>query len=290
MPNHLYPPIGKCIYCGETRLPVGVSRFGDEHIIPYALGGNLILQEASCKKCEKIINREIETPICSHEWGYLRAKREFPTRKKKERQAKTHVIVQSVDGSPMRIPLADFSAPVTMYKFGEARILSGLGPGADDLRWTIVVLTNRGEEMEMQRKYQSWDKRHGLKPQPYPFARLLAKIAYGYVVAEYGLGAFAPLVTDIILGRSDDYFYTVGGSWDIAPAIPGGDHVTNITVRGVGWNRALIIVDIRLFSAVETPSYHVVVGEIDRKNPEHVVTFEKHRLGGKIVQVPLKFG
>jgi hypothetical protein len=290
VPNHLYPPIGKCIYCGETKLPVGVSRFGDEHIIPLALGGNLILQESSCRKCEKIINREIETPVCSHEWGYLRAKREFPTRNKKKRLAKTHIIVQGVDGSPMRIPVADYSAPVTMYKFGEARILSGLGPGVDDLRWTVVILTSCDEEMGMQRKYPGWDKIHRPKAQPYPFARLLAKIAYAYVVAEYGLGAFAPLVTDIILGRSDDYFYTVGGSWDIAPIIPGGDHVTNITVRGVGLSRMLIVVDIRLFSVAETPSYHVVVGEVDSKNPEHVTALEKHRLDGKIVQIPFKVG
>ena len=39
---------------------------------------------------------------------------------------------------------------------------------------------------------------------------------------------------------------------------------------------ALIIVDVRLFSAAETPSYHVAVGEIDFKNPEHVRAFEKH--------------
>ncbi len=36
-------PIGRCIYCG------GRKGLLDEHIIPYGLGGNLVLPEASCK-------------------------------------------------------------------------------------------------------------------------------------------------------------------------------------------------------------------------------------------------
>ena len=118
MANHIYPPVGRCIYCGATEPPADIGRFTDEHIIPLAMGGNLILPQASCKQCEKIINREIETPVCSQEWGLLRAKRNFPTRNKKKRKAKTHQKVRRIDGSTMRIPLADLSTPVCLYKFG----------------------------------------------------------------------------------------------------------------------------------------------------------------------------
>ncbi len=286
MARHLYKPVGKCIYCGETELPVDIHRFGDEHIIPFALGGNLILPEASCKSCEKIINRQIETPVSSHEWGFFRSKRTFPTRRKKRR--KTHIKLRRVDGGPLNVPVSDYSAPVPLYKFGEARILSGLPPGSDHLRWTMVVLADHDAEMAMQRKYPEWNKQHRLKAQPHEFARLLAKIAYGYVVAEVGLDAFNPLVLGIILGKSDDYFYTVGGAWDIEPAVPNGDHITDIRIKFVSPFHALVIVDIRLFSAIETPSYHVVVGLIDLKNPEHLRAFEKHRLEGKIIVIPLQ--
>ena len=37
-----------------------MKRFHDEHIVPLALNGALILSEASCQQCERIINREIE--------------------------------------------------------------------------------------------------------------------------------------------------------------------------------------------------------------------------------------
>lgn len=52
---------------------------------------------------------------------------------------------------------------------------------------------------------------------PKEFARLLAKIAHGYAVAEYGLGGFIPCNQDIILGQSDDCFSTVGGQLEIPP-------------------------------------------------------------------------
>jgi hypothetical protein len=91
------------------------------------------------------------------------------------------------------------------------------------------------------------------------------------------------LTTDMILGHSDDYYYYVGGSWDIGPAIPRGNHITNISFRFTSSQTAWVIVDIRLFSAAQTPSYHVVVGEIDLTNAEHFLAFEQHRLSGKLV-------
>src|SRR3954447_14879910 len=47
-PPRVYPPVGFCIYCG--------TRKGDlrrENIIPFGLGGNLILPKASCRDCER---------------------------------------------------------------------------------------------------------------------------------------------------------------------------------------------------------------------------------------------
>ena len=103
MPEHLYPPVGRCIYCGATSPSPGTERFGDEHIIPLAFGGNLVLREAACKECEKIINREIETPVLFKEWGYLRIKRNFPSRKKKSLSTRSHVTLRRNDGSPIKI-------------------------------------------------------------------------------------------------------------------------------------------------------------------------------------------
>jgi hypothetical protein len=96
----------------------------------------------------------------------------------------------------------------------------------------------------------------------------------------------APLATKIILGRSDDYFYTVGGLLDIQDAIAGGDHITDIKILVRSPNRALLFVEVRLFSQIRTPSYHVAVGEINFENPQHVAIFEKHRMNSKMRNLP----
>jgi hypothetical protein len=288
LPNNVYPPLCMCMYCGATTPPIGVRRFTDEHIIPLALGGNLVLPEASCIVCANIINQQIETPVLLKEWGYLRIKRNFPSRNKnnKRERRKTHVTLARHDGSPMQIGIADYSCPVPLYKFKEARIFSGALRGDDNLHWTMDFLASHDDEMEMQRKFPEWNRQHEILTRPYQFARLLAKISFSYAVAEYGLAGFTPLVTDIILGKSDDYFCTVGGSLDIQDAISGGDHITNIKIIVRGHNRALLFVEVRLFSQIRTPSYHVAVGDIDLANPTHVNIFEKHRLNSKVRALP----
>jgi hypothetical protein len=282
MPDHFYPSIGRCIYCGAARYsPRQPERkLGDEHIIPLAMDGHLILPEASCEECERTINRGIETPITNLEWGYFRSKRKFPTRNKKNR--KTHIQLRRKNGSHLRVEVEDYSCPVLSYKFGEARILSGLPPGTDHLRWTAEVLTDHDAEIEMKRRFPDWDGVHRLKTRPYEFARLIAKIGYSYAVAELGLGAFTPFVTEIILGKSEDWFYAVGGSWEIEPPVEGGGHITGIDVIVKSATKFWIRVNMRFFSAVKTPSYHVIVGEIDLDLPEQSSIFEKHRLSGKI--------
>ena len=62
-------PLGNAIYCGTDTLPEGFQRFTDEHIIAFGLGGNLILHEPSCRRCQRKINKQIETPILRNEWG-----------------------------------------------------------------------------------------------------------------------------------------------------------------------------------------------------------------------------
>lgn len=278
-----YSPVGKCIYCGTSVLPQGIARFGDEHIIPLSFGGNLILPESACKDCERIINSQIETPILSHEWGNFRTVRSFPTRKKGRR---THVDLHRRDGSLLRIPVRDYSSPTPLYLFNEARILSGLPFGSDHLRWTMKVLTDHDAEIALKAKYPEWDERHRIKTRPHEFARLIAKIGFGYAAAELGPDTFDPIVTDIILGRSNDYFFAVGGKPEIEPAIPGGDHITQIHLL-VQNGAMLVIVNVRLFSQTTTPTYHAVVGRIDTNNPKHVAAFEQHRLNGRIKIIPL---
>lgn len=288
MADHRYEPIGKCIYCPSDKLVASDTLFSDEHIIPLALGGNLILPNASCDECARIINSEIETPILQEEWGYFRIRRNFPTRSRKRRgnNRRTHIKLTRTNGSLLKIPISDYSSPVPMYLFSEARIFTdaprifdtGNGP-----QWDVKFYTDHDAELEMKKKYPEWSGVHRLKMRPFEFARMLAKIAYSYVAAEYGLGFFKPYVLDVIFGRSDDCFKFVGGKFDILDAIQDGDHITNISILFRSSFQAFLIVEIRLFSQIKSPAYHVVVGEIDLRNELQATAFEKFRQRGRIV-------
>jgi hypothetical protein len=281
MKNYYYPSLKKCIYCGTTTPPPGTHRFGDEHVIPLALGGNLIIKEASCRNCEKIINEEIESPVLPKEWIYLRIKNNFPTRKKSKNRP-THVTLQCHDGSSIQIPISDYSAPVPLYKFTEPRILTRASRINDNMHWTMSILSSHEAKTGMRQKYPLWNGIHSIIPQPFKFARLIAKIAYCRAVSEYGLEGFTPLVLPIILGHSDDYFYTVGGSLEISPAIPGGDHVLNLAILFRPQTIAILIIEVRLFSQIDTPTYKVVVGEINLNNLQHSSVFNSHMHDGKL--------
>jgi HNH endonuclease len=59
-----------CIYCNHLYLDTDLSK---EHVIPQALGGNLILSSASCKKCA-IQTSKIERLILRGHWLGIRKK------------------------------------------------------------------------------------------------------------------------------------------------------------------------------------------------------------------------
>lgn len=245
-----------------------------------------MLPESSCKDCEKLINTQIESPILSGEWGYLRSRVLFSTRKKKRR--KQHIKLGRKGGGTFKMPVADYSGPVPIYQFGQARIFSGLPRGCDS-PWHMEILTSEKVEEEAKKKHPQWDGRHHIKARPVAFARMLAKIAYSYAIAEIGLGGFDPIVTGIILGKSDDIYYFVGGSFDFLPPRDRGGHALNIRMDH-RQGKAIVVVDIRIFSQLEWPDYHVAVGIIDFQNFEHVRLFEQHRLQGKIKIIPFNIG
>ena len=107
-------------------------------------------------------------------------------------------------------------------------------------------------------------------------------------MAEYGLDGFTPLVRDIILGKSDDCFNFVGGSWDICGERVNTDTSFRMHFTFVIPAVARLVVEIRLFAAAKTPDYHVVVGMISTQNSEHVSAMEKNRLQGKIIYPPIE--
>ncbi|RUL68413.1 HNH endonuclease [Dyella choica] len=73
------PSKGLCIYCGRSGL-----RLTDEHILPYFIGGQHVIEEASCDDCAKITTK-FELDVGRELWGDARIAFNAPSRRKKEK-------------------------------------------------------------------------------------------------------------------------------------------------------------------------------------------------------------
>lgn len=204
------------------------------------------------------------------------------TRHPKKRPTHIRIGTALPDGTTgtAQIPVAEHPTMLFVYKFAEPTILRCFPPDVENFKWLPIAISSH-QELNDFAKNNHWDLRAKVRVVPEDFARMLAKIAYSYTIAELGLGSFrpAPLLLDVILGRTTNVAYVVGGDWEIPPPDPRGVHLLQMTCR-VATNGALIIIEIRLFPAFETPHYRVVVGEFDFQRLEHVTAFNK--MMGKI--------
>ncbi|HBN47968.1 HNH endonuclease [Thalassospira xiamenensis] len=261
-PSRRYPAVGACIYCG-TR----AGKLNDEHIIPFAIGGNaLVLPAASCRKCE-IDNNKIEGPMHRRQLQPLRVVLNLPTRRPSSRSGQLPVGLSK---------FTTFNPGETAVSLGEASILSENFP----LLFCGLLLDKPGILLNLPLGTPlKWDSiiRLCYDPSRSPFvgeanavrlgefnpylsAQYLARIAYAYAVAEKGLTMFQPLVLDLIKGKTKYFRHWVGGDLEIPDAAP--DRLHSIShgweiINGVRY----LVVKLRLFSFLATPVYYVVVGQ-----------------------------
>lgn len=253
-----YPPVGRCIYCGATE------NLTDEHIIPFSLGGVLILPAASCNGrdgCNKKTHR-FEGVVARQIFGKFRARHGIQTRRPKERP--TH-FEYSTSVGPRLVKATDHPTELFIYKFYEPNAYHRMPRDFDTStkHWVPVSICS-DHELKTFMQAHNWDGRITFVPRPYEYAQLLAKIGYSFAVANFGLDAFKPYVTDLILGRETNFSFCVGGDWEVPPPQPDGGHVMTFSYREQDGG-LLVSTHIRLFASCGTPQYHVAVGKAESR-------------------------
>jgi hypothetical protein len=276
-----YDAVGSCIYCGVV-LPL--SQLTDEHIIPMNIGGNLILQKASCRKCAEITGK-IDDKCAKTFFKLARDHLHIPGRRRLKRRRKfirteiaylTHSVIEA-------IPIEEHPGMVMIFTLPPPRYLVGWPPSqSDEIEWARLV------PLHLTLDHETRGSRHWNKPivlgrdfRGVVYVRLLAKIAHSYAVAELGLNAFKPFLNNLILGippLSPCHF--VGGNPNEGPPtgklpasgierheigiIPASDALHGCTITPPRDPRALeklVVVRIRLFGDFGAPIHYVVVGE-----------------------------
>lgn len=264
------PTPGRCIYC------LGTENLTDEHIIPFALGGNtVIFEDAACKSCAERI-QPYEQEVLRKQLGVFRIQVDAPSRTKpKNRPTHTslHFLEVNDRGEVIRdlgersYRIADAPLALNLWQLPEARMMRlNAEPGDDRGKpWTYCdegtasKLARRVAEetgsLHVAVKVGAVNRDH--------FLRFLAKTAHAFAVSRLGLDGFQPFLTEAILNESHDLSKYVGGGPQDAPHEVDPATTTLLTLGQVadGPGNGLHAVRLQFYPQLGSPAYVVVVGD-----------------------------
>ena len=267
--------LAKCIYC--LRLPREVGELTDEHVIPFAISANsIIFLQASCRQCARKI-QPYEQDVLLKQLGNFRRQIDAPSRTRpKKRRRHANVKFKEVDARGQDIrPLGDHSIPIAelplalcLWQLPEPRIIRPNAFSGDDTGrpwyrcYEDAALNKLCRKIADKTGSKNVAIEIGLVSRE-SFLRFLAKTAHAYAVAELGLNAFEPFLTDIILNAEPDITQFVGGYG--GPPPPGRDPESVMSAHigqlSKGPYKEWITVVLQFYPALDTPMYSVIVGK-----------------------------
>lgn len=249
--------VGRCIYCGASDRPLS-----SEHIVPYGLAGEWQLDQASCVKCSAITSKA-ELNVLRSMLGSARITLKLPTRRRRDRPPTIPLRVTR-DGRELTLELRPGDSwPVMMFpvfpipaEYDQYRpYTQGIGP---ILGFRVISLGDQSpEQISKAHSAEAIESRGRFEP--VAFGLMLAKIAYGWSVATYGLDSIAKVhVLPAILGQRDDIGRWVGNPSKTMLEAEKGLHVMECGVYPNGQLAARV----KLFADFQTPEYFVIVGQM----------------------------
>ena len=253
IPKYTPRHVGKCIYCGSA------DNLTDEHIVPRGLGGPWRLLKASCKECAEITSG-FERDVVGEFFILVRTKLGLPTYHPKKRPDSFSFMV-TIDGREevMNLPVSDCPTLFMMPQFEKPGYIRKDTQGKG-ISVTGMSLHGSGlGELKTKHNVESISYTEDLRTS---FARVLAKIAYGMTVFQYGLDMIEEAyVLPCILGKKDDVGQWVGcedphKSPDLLPR-ERFLHRIDLLMK-----KSEVGARIRLFANYQTPEYLVIVGRL----------------------------
>ena len=224
-----------------------------------ALNGDRVLVDASCEVCRNITSG-FESVVLNRTLFAARAALSTRTRRPRNRERTREMLVErngTIERVQLRwqdhwkvIPLPIFRKPVYL----ERRAYEG---GIEAVSMDLFELGERNEQIAIKQ-----DAQRVLLDNysPTAFARMIAKMAYGYAVDRYGLGAFETVyVSPAILGASDDIGRWVGCD-DQRVFLPRKNFFVTVGFK-IRENNDLIV-RLKLFTLFNGTEYLVVVGRL----------------------------
>jgi 5-methylcytosine-specific restriction endonuclease McrA len=98
------PTKGRCIYCGKADV-----KLTDEHFVPLSLGGQHIIEKASCLACADI-TKKFEQHVARDMWGDARNSYNAPSRRRNARPTHITLCDPKYPSRAIRVPYNEYPA------------------------------------------------------------------------------------------------------------------------------------------------------------------------------------
>lgn len=254
--------INKCIYCDG----IGST---DEHAIPFALGGTMLLKNASCEECRVITSKFERNPLKDN-WAVARAVLDYPSRRRDYDSETYPFDVVLKDGTETTLQLQR-SEVVGLAPFMEYTLPGFFQPEG----YTHGIRLSGHRVVAFGPNYMNLVEKYGIRTLHYKvehkgndFERMVAKVAYSFTVGIIGLDAFKDrLVLPAILNTRDEIGFWMGCDFEarIVPPI-GKIQAANVirlaTLKKAGDPERYIVATVKFFAASDAPEYIVVIGTL----------------------------
>jgi hypothetical protein len=251
-----YKPIGRCIYCGAS------GNLQREHIVPLGLNGTAVLPKSTCADCAKITGHFEREVLRGPMWA-ARVYRQLKSRTKYANAPKTAKlrVKKNENEFEIELPLAEYPILLHFPIFSPPAFLSPSGYTKGINISGVATISFGPNPKTVLSKIGATAISAKGDYKPVAFARMIAKIAYSFAVAEGAINLIGgePFVLPAILGQRDEIGMWVGTFTKPYKSFKGLLH--HIALHE-DKERGLLIAEVHLFADSQTPRYGVILGKL----------------------------
>lgn len=262
-----YKPLNYCLYClcseaaAKDLHPDGLT---EEHIVPLALNGSLVVPKAVCRVCQTITGAP-EQQALNSDFLVPRLLLELKRRRAKKKPPKKLPLVaagQQMDAADLEVfnielTVAQYPPIFQLLSLRSAGLLVGEDRPDGSLNEVRCTFCDLGVRSRVTVSSVTTRTPH----QHTAFSYSLAKMAYAYAIAELGRGAFeGEALRSVLLGKRGDIYNFVGGLLIPETGTRAVLHRLSLRTRG-DWTTVVV----HLFASTGVAPYEVVVGRTVRQ-------------------------
>lgn len=269
----VFPPQLQCIYCNATDVPLS-----KEHIIPRALGGNYVLPKSSCQACGTITSQFEQRMLRGPMWP-VRAHLQIGSRHASlaPKTARAFVTRNGVE-SAVDVPLVDHPLLLYFPLFSPPSVLTGMHVEGISVAGEATIQFGRQGLRDLAVSLNADNVRLAQSHDVVSFARVLAKIAWGFASAEGFRARIDPQasVLPALLREPNQIGRWVGTTGPVPSVrLRGMRHDVSLLEEG-----GYLCCVVRLFGDSGGPAYSVIIGALTdqptRSSAEHSLAHRFH--------------